>query len=269
LRSIGLLLLFGAIFIALQMIGQTLLPTADLTVQSLVTLVAAVTAGWLLLRGVERRPLRDLGVGVQEHTASQAGTGFLLACGALLLVVAPLTLAGAWQYRSQSGSLAGWLGGNAQLLLFLAVPAAAEEALFRGYPFRKLVEAAGPVLASLIASGGFAIAHANNPSIGWLALANIFCAGLVLSMAFLMTGSLWFATAVHLGWNWMLAGPLDLPVSGLELYDAPLYEPYARAQSWLVGGQFGPEGGLSGFIALVLLAVGVWWFTERKLKSND
>jgi membrane protease YdiL (CAAX protease family) len=262
-RSIGLLLLFIAIFIALQMIGQILLPSAGLTAQSLVTLVAALTAGALLLQAVERRPLAELGVAVHERTPGEAGIGFLIACGALLLIIALSAMLGAWRYRSDGGSLSGWLVGNAHLLLLLAVPAAAEEALFRGYPFQKLVTAAGPVLASVIASAGFAFAHANNPSVGWLALTNIFCAGLVLSMAFLKTRSLWFVTAVHLGWNWMMAGPLDLPVSGLELFDAPLYEPEPSGQAWLTGGAFGPEGGVSGFSALALLGLGVWTFTKR------
>jgi membrane protease YdiL (CAAX protease family) len=258
-----LLFLFTAIFIALQMIGQIVLPSADPTAQSFVTLAAALTAGALLLQVVERRPLEELGVAVHKRTLPEAGTGFLLACGALLLVIALSALLGAWRYRSDGGTLGGWLVGNAHLLLLLAVPAAAEEALFRGYPFQKLVTAAGPMLASVIASAGFALAHARNPSVDWLALANIFCAGLVLSMAFLKTRSLWFATAVHLGWNWMMAGPLDLPVSGLEIFDAPLYEPQPAASEWLTGGGFGPEGGVSGFGALALMGLGVWTFTKR------
>jgi uncharacterized protein len=38
-----------------------------------------------------------------------------------------------------------------------------------------------------------------------LGLANIFLAGVMLAVAYLRTRSLWFATGVHLGWNWTMA----------------------------------------------------------------
>jgi membrane protease YdiL (CAAX protease family) len=237
LRSVGWLLAFLALFLVLEFVALAMLRSEDLTLNSLVTLSSAVIVGLVLLE-LEKRP------------ASQ------------------LIVLGAWHYRSDGGSLIGWASGGMMLLLYLAVPAAAEEALFRGYPFQKLVAATGPWIASVMASAGFALAHAHNPSVGVFAIANIFCAGLLLSFAFLKTGSLWFATAVHLGWNWMIAGPLDLPVSGLDLYNAPLYEPRALAAPWLTGGNFGPEGGASGLAALLLLAGGVWWYTQRKYTTS-
>jgi len=50
---------------------------------------------------------------------------------------------------------------------------------------------------------------------------------------------------------------LDLPVSGLELLDTPLYEAIVSGPEWVTGGGFGPEAGLAGTLAslLALLAV--------------
>ncbi len=267
LRSVGWLLAFLALFLVLEFVALAMLRSEDLTLNSLVTLSSAVIVGLVLLE-LEKRPASQLGLAVRSRTRAEIGTGLLLPCLALLMVAAPLIVLGAWHYRSDGGSLIGWASGGMMLLLYLAVPAAAEEALFRGYPFQKLVAATGPWIASVMASAGFALAHAHNPSVGVFAIANIFCAGLLLSFAFLKTGSLWFATAVHLGWNWMIAGPLDLPVSGLDLYNAPLYEPRALAAPWLTGGNFGPEGGASGLAALLLLAGGVWWYTQRKYTTS-
>jgi uncharacterized protein len=146
----------------------------------------------------------------------------------------------------------------------LLLPAATEEAVFRGYPYQKLVQGFGAPIATIAASAAFAFAHANNPSVNGFALANIFVAGIMLSAAFLLTRSLWFATGVHVGWNWAMAGLLDMPVSGLELFDTPLYEPLDRGPAWLSGGAFGPEAGIAGFAGLALAFAGVVWMTRKK-----
>lgn len=233
-------------------------------------LAAALVIGGVLLVAVERRPLRDLGLAITRLTPIEIAVGFGIPCVVLILIIVPLALLGALHYGTDDGSLRTWGAGMTWLIFYLGVPAAAEEALFRGYPFQKLVELAGPVVATLAASAAFAIAHGNNPSIGAFALINIFLAGVMLSVAFLRTGSLWFATAVHLGWNWIMAGPLDLPVSGLEIFDAPLYEPTDLGAAWLTGREFGPEGGAAGLIALLIVFGTVWLFTDsRKWKTSE
>jgi membrane protease YdiL (CAAX protease family) len=227
-------------------------------------LLAAVIVGSFLLVVGERRQWQDLGFALRRKTAGEVAAGLIIPCAALLLVVGFLAITRGVVYGRDDGSLGGWLVGTAQLLLVLAIPAAAEEALFRGYPFQKLVEAVGPIVATLVASAGFAIAHRHNPGVNTFALINIFVAGVMLSMAFLKTGSLWFVSAIHLGWNWQMAGPLDLPVSGLELFDAPLYEPVALGTPWITGGSFGPEGGIAGLLALLLVTAAVWFYSKQQ-----
>jgi uncharacterized protein len=74
-------------------------------------------------------------------------------------------------------------------------------------------------------------------------------------VAYLRTLSLWFATAVHLGWNWAMATLFDLPVSGITAFDTPLYEPVVGGPAWWSGGLFGPEGGVVGTIGLRVVAL--------------
>ena len=66
---------------------------------------------------------------------------------------------------------------------------------------------------------------------------------------------LWWATGVHLGWNWALGYLTDLPVSGLELLDAPFYDGVPQGAAWVGGGAFGPEGSA---VATVGLAAAAW-----------
>jgi hypothetical protein len=140
------------------------------------------------------------------------------------------------------------------------VAALAEEAMFRGYPFQVLARTAGPIAATVVSSVLFALAHGANPSIGIFALVNIFLAGILLAIAYLKTLSLWFATALHMGWNWAMATLFDLPVSGLQVFDTPLYQPAVGGPGWWSGTMFGPEGGLVGTLGFgfALFAVLRW-----------
>jgi uncharacterized protein len=243
------------------------LPGADrmaqaLLFQSVVLLTAALLAGWTMLRWIDRRPLRDLGFAWDRRVPRDLVVGVPIGAAGLTAIVLVLAVLGAYRFTSAPGSLLEWGGVMAAALLFFALPAAAEEALFRGYPFRTLADGIGPVGATLITSALFALVHGANPHVAGWGYANIFAAGVMLSLAVLWTGSLWFATAVHLGWNWATAAVLDLPVSGLDLFDAPLYDGHAAGPPWLTGGSFGPEGGLAGSLAVLVVVALLWWYAR-------
>jgi hypothetical protein len=111
----------------------------------------------------------------------------------------------------------------------------------------------------------FALLHANNPNVTPVALANIFLAGVMLAVAYLRTRSLWFATAVHLGWNWTMASLLDFPVSGI-VKNMPLYSGRETGPDWVTGGTFGPEAGIAA--SLTIVAGAVWMWRTRRLGES-
>lgn len=261
------LLLFAVLFFAVQqLLAIVLLASSQsdaVMLDTTATLAAALLVGAVLLRALEHRPVADLGLPLERQAGRQIGIGTAIGAGGLMVACVLLLAVGTLRYESEPGTVAGWLGGTLRMLLLLLVPAAAEEVLFRGYAFQKLVEGFGGIFATVAASAAFAFAHIHNPSVNGFALANIFAAGVMLSIAFLRTRSLWFAIGVHTGWNWAMAAPLDLPVSGLELFNAPLYEPVDRGPKWLSGGAFGPEAGLAGLLGLLLVLAGVFWTTRK------
>ncbi|MGH7460588.1 MAG: lysostaphin resistance A-like protein, partial [Longimicrobiales bacterium] len=178
--------------------------------------------------------------------------------------VGRMMLAGWLRFAPDQGTTAAWAATLLGDLGLMGVAAAAEEAMFRGYPFQVLVRAAGAPAAVVVSSVAFSLAHNTNPNVDDIALLNIFLAGVLLAVAYLVTRSLWFATAIHLGWNWSMASLADLPVSGLELFDTPLYEPVLRGPAWATGGAFGPEGGLTGTIAFGAAIATVWWYARKR-----
>jgi uncharacterized protein len=273
LRAVWRLLLFALLVLVLLQVQVLLLavvfdlPGVDrlpeaLLVQAVLMLLAAVLAGWAMLRAIDRRPLRDLGFALDRQVPRDLAAGVSIGAAGMVIVVLLLALAGAYRFTTAPGSLPEWAAVMGAALLFFALPAAAEEALFRGYPFRTLLEAIGPVGATLIMSALFALVHGANPHVDAWGYANIFAAGVMLSLAVLWTGSLWFASAVHLGWNWATAALLDLPVSGLDLFDAPLYDGLPEGPAWLTGGMFGPEGGVAGTLAVLAVVALLWWYAR-------
>ncbi len=229
-------------------------------------LLAALGASWALVVRLERRPLSTLGLRGDARGASQLGLGVLTGLalmGAVLLVFAVFGWV-SWAPTPDGGSpLATALG----LAGLLGCAAFAEELLFRGYPFQVLLRRFGPVVALLGTSAAFGALHAGNPGAGPLALINITLAGVLLGVAYFRTGSLWFATGVHLGWNWVMAVS-ELSVSGIATR-MPGFDPVLSGPTRWTGGDFGPEGGLTVTIVTIVGTIWLWRLGGRDERLSD
>lgn len=214
-------------------------------------------AGWILLALDGRRP-GALGFYLTPSLAGESLRGVGLGVGvAALVVLGSVALGGIW-WRGEPGGLWEFLGAGALSLWFFTLPAAAEEVLFRGYFLQALAESWGAKRALWATSLAFGLVHLSNPNTSIVGISNIIVAGLFLGVVYLKTASLWWATGAHLGWNWALAYAADLPVSGLELADSPLYEGVPRGAEWISGGAFGPEGSVLATAGFALAAYLVW-----------
>lgn len=233
----------------------------------IVTAASALAAGWIVVSHLDGRPLGALGFALAPPSGGEAGWGMLLG-GALIAIATVLLLAsGAAGFRPDAGGPPDYVGHLLVTLAFFWLAAAAEELLFRGYAFQALVESLGVWPAVIGTSVLFSWMHGANPGVDAIAFVNIFLAGVMLALAYLRTRSLWFATAVHAGWNWTMASLLDFPVSGLTAFDTPLYDAVELGADWWTGGAFGPEAGLAGSIAL--LAGTLWLLRTRRLAESD
>lgn len=222
--------------------------------------LAAVIAGIVLLRGLDGRPAGALGIAWTSRTPIEVAAGLAIGVAAIGATAAALWIGGLLYWEPEAGTLASWVQVVSRDFAIFAVAAFAEEAMFRGYGFQALVRGIGALPATMLASGLFALAHAQNPHVGTFALINIFLAGVLLSAAYLRTLSLWFATAVHLGWNWGMASLLDLPVSGIAMFETPLYDAVVGGPVWVSGGEFGPEAGVAGTFAFLAALVVIMRF---------
>jgi membrane protease YdiL (CAAX protease family) len=171
--------------------------------------------------------------------------GFLLISGCAALIVLSTDV------RHEPGRGFPWLE-----LLAVFLPAVLhEELLFRGYPFQKLLRWNRP-FALLVVSLIFAGLHAGNSSATAIGLVNVFLGGLLLSLAYVRYGRLWFPIGLHLAWN-LTSGPiLGHEVSGYESMRALLVE-VGSGSVLLTGGEFGIEGSiwmtLTELVAIALM----------------
>lgn len=182
--------------------------------------------------------------------ALQAGTGFALAIAILgtgtcfLLAIDQLN----WmevQFNGQSFAM------SFGLMLLVAF---AEELVFRGYVLRNLRQSLSPLAALLVSAALFAIFHSSNPGTNWLALVNVFIAGILLGINYIFTRNLWFGIALHFAWNFFQGPVLGYEVSGLNI-PSVLTQSIGK-NTLLTGGSFGFEGSLVNTF-LCLIAIGI------------
>jgi hypothetical protein len=265
LRAGWRLVLYVLLFVVASRVLGAAVAAAGLRQSLLATtssaLFGALVAGWVMIRVVDQRPLGALGFPAERAAAKDSAVGTLAGGAMLGAAVVLLAVAGTARWVAEPGTVSEYVAALGRALVFFWVAAALEEVLFRGYPFQVLVQGIGVWPTLLATSALFTYVHGNNPGVTALALANIFLAGFMLGVAYLRTRSLWFATAVHMGWNWAMSALLDFPVSGLRLFDAPYYDAHETGADWWTGGAFGPEAGVA---ATVTLALGTAWLMRTR-----
>ena len=216
-----------------------------------VFLLFLLAVGFSILQAIAKRrsPLREiLGLPKRPTAGREWKLGAALGWGLVVLAVIPMAVAGKLhiQFWTQPRAFALLLLN----LVTLAVAALAEEVAFRGYSFRRLIEAIGPVAATILMSLLFALGHVLNPSATRASSVVTILAGVLLSMAWLRTHGLWLGWGLHFAWNASMGILFGLPISGITDF-ASIVQTRALGRLWLTGGDYGPEG--AAFTMIVLL----------------
>lgn len=233
-----------------------------LLVEGIAAALSAGLAAFLLLRVADRRSFRTLGLWFYSGWGRQLAVGVAGGFGLISVVVGLLVLAGQVEFTAVRLDAVGALRGFGWALLLFLPAAAFEELLFRGYPFQRLVEGGGALVAVLVLSALFGLGHLSNPSAAVLSTANTVLIGILLAQVYLKTRGLWLPIGLHWAWNVSLGFVYSLPVSGLVLseqwFAVKIGEP-----GWLSGGNYGPEG--SVLTTGVVLVTSLWLARTRRL----
>ena len=260
LRSLGIevilpILVFIGVYIAGSVaFGALLMPLIGhnrMLLAAWATFAGAAVANLVCVALFDRFRLR---LGIIEPLRALLGgllKGTLVAVG--LLMAANSLILATTEFRHVAGNGLDWFE-----VLALFVPAAIHEELaFRGYLLQK------PAKLHLIASVGmtsvlFALIHGGNPSVGKLALLNIFLAGILLALAWVWQRNLWIPIGIHISWN-VFSGPvLGHEVSGIVL-PMTMMKTVDPGPAILTGGAFGIEASIFLTLAELGAIVFIGW----------
>ena len=141
--------------------------------------------------------------------------------------------------------------------------AVAEELLFRGFPFQRLVDGIGAWPAQVAMAGYFVLTHsaglAAAGALQPIAAANIFLASLLFGAAWLRTRALAIPVSLHFALNFVQGPLLGFGVSG-HASGGLLSPRLAGAPAWWTGAAFGLEASVPGTLAiLAALIVAIAW----------
>jgi uncharacterized protein len=214
-------------------------------------LLFLLAVGFSVLQAIAKRrsSLREvLGLPKRPTSTREWQLGVALGWGLIVLAVLPMALAGTLHiYLWTQPRAFGLVLLN---LLTLAIAALAEEVAFRGYAYRRLIDAIGPVTATIAMALLFGFAHIFNPGATSASTLVTMLAGLLLSIAWLRTHGLWLGWGLHFAWNASMGILFGLPISGIGDF-ASVVQTRAAGRLWLTGGNYGPEG--AAFTVIVLL----------------
>jgi hypothetical protein len=237
-------------------------------------LLLLVIVGIVLLRAIEQRraPLRlTLGLPPRATSRQEWATGAAIGWGLAVASVLPMVLGRALSVEFWTAPRAFWLLGLSLLTLALATLAHAIGVY--GYAFPRLVEATGPVRATLIMLAAVAV-HAGLVPVaygtpdGARILVEVLCT-LLLALCWLRTHGVWLMWGLHFAWAASTGVLFGLPLGGDASYSS-VVDMRTAGPLWLTGGGYGPAAAtVSVFLLLAVIPIVVrvssdwaWSFTH-------
>jgi uncharacterized protein len=219
-------------------------------------LLFLLVCGFALLRAMERRraPLRlTLGLPQRRTSREEWATGAAIGWGIATVSVLPLALMRHLNVQLWTAPRAFELLGLS--LATLAVSTLAYVVALYGYGFQRLIEAAGPVRATLVLVA-LAAVHAafvqtpyGTPD-GVRILAEML-ATLLLCLCWFRTHGLWLGWGLQFAWASSVGVLFGLPLAG-DSGLSSVVDTRATGPLWLTGGSFGPDA--AALTVLLVLA---------------
>jgi uncharacterized protein len=224
----------------------------DMAASDFATALSVLVLALWLRRHLDRRSQASLGFSLSAPWLRLFALG--IAFGAGMQAIAYAVEAATGDARVVGyGSFRGDMGLLVIAALLLLPAAFSEEMSFRGYLLQNFCEEFGMIPAIAITSLAFALVHSTNPHAReqWaLTIIGLLTYAVWASLSLVWTKSLWLAFGAHVAWN-LFEGPVfGLPLSGVQMPAQTVLVQSVHGPTWLTGGAFGPEAGVSSIIAL-------------------
>jgi hypothetical protein len=233
----------------------------DDTGETVAATIALLMAHAITLRWRDRHPWSYVWLDTHAARPRVLLLGFLV--GALPIALAALALVDAGWLAIVPSPPGPWIRG-AMSISFLLLPAAlSEELISRGYLFATLGEWLGWPATVAVSSVAFGLLHLGNPGATARPILMVILAGAYLAVVLLATKSLYATWMAHFGWNWIMAVPLHIAVSGIAV-PRPDYQTVDAGPDWITGGAWGPEGGAGAALGMFGGFAYLYWRSRKK-----
>ncbi len=153
------------------------------------------------------------------------------------------------------------------MLVFFIVVGWQEELSSRGYQLQNLADGINLFWGVILSSAIFASLHLFNPSASLMAVIGLFLSGLFLAYGYLATRRLWLSIGLHIGWNFFESSVFGFQVSGYSGWPRLIHQT-VNGNSFITGGDFGPEAGLVLLPGLLLGALLIYLYTHRRDRNH-
>jgi membrane protease YdiL (CAAX protease family) len=215
-------------------------------------------------RALRRESIFELAGKLNKDWLRKLGAGLLLGSVLMIVPALVLNLAGYVQWQVNSISSMDFMT-NISVMLSVVI---AEELLFRGFIFQRLIESLGTWPAQLLMGALFLLTHLGNPGMSGtvkiFASINIFIASILFGLAYIKTRSLAMPIGLHFMANFIQGNILGFGVSG-EKQNSLLLPASDNAPTWITGGTFGLEASVVGLVTLTILTT---WLYFRRIIIN-
>lgn len=238
--------------------------------ENIFRVAAALFVGWLCARGLEKLPFSSLGAAFSSKSLRNFLIGSFGGAATFVLAALICVIFGGYRFAlNETSDNSLILNATLFSLVTFLIAGAAEEALFRGYPFQTLERAGLVWLAILLTSVIFGLAHWQNPNASTFGIINTILAGIWFSAAYLKSRDLWFPFGLHWSWNFTMGSIFGVPVSGLTQFsEHSVIRTIDQGAVWLTGGHYGTEGGIA-CTAAIAAAILIIYFSKFQNTSAD
>lgn len=216
---------------------------------------------WIFARWIDRRNIVDFGLHIDREWWLDGLVG--LAIGAVnLTLVALIEQSLGWAtFRLEPASVfnAPFAFVILAVLINLFAIGVGEELTFRAYQIRNLAEGLSRYMGAkgalatawILVSGIFGLLHMLNPNATVMSGLNVTLAGLMLGLAYILTGELAMPLGIHIAWGFFEGFIYGFPNSGMAPSSWLIVNRVTGPELW-TGGAFGPEAGLLVSVLLVI-----------------
>lgn len=158
------------------------------------------------------------------------------------------------------------IGGTVEILIMSIF----EEFIFRGLMLNGLNGLIkNKYIAVLVSAVIFGMAHAGNPHATIISIISNSLGGVMYSIAYLESKSLYFAIALHFSWNFFQGPVFGFPISGFN-FPSIISQSIISNNDTLMGGIYGPEGGIIGigfrFLVITLTFIYIYLIARKSKK---